>query len=127
MTDAEIDGLDGPELGIACATHIMGWPKEDQSRPDNPIPHYWLIGLIDKPIIHIQRSKLHSLVWQPWEDLNAAWEIVEKVMCTARPYYCNVRFADWFNKADLWACDGPQAARDICRAALKAKFAKGGD
>lgn len=137
MTDAEIDALDGPELGVACATHIMGWPHEgDLSQltfgeiMQDRTPPYTYISLGGWLRVVTSLETDGDNCWHPWEDMNAAWEIVEKVMAFGADWEAggaHETFMHWWDGADLYQYSTKEAARLICQAALKAKFAKGGD
>jgi len=66
MQQTDIDALSDIKLAVAVAHNIMDWDTASRSGADNPMMEVYHDG------------KWHE--WQPWRDMRAAWEIVEKMV-----------------------------------------------
>jgi len=66
MEQLDIDTLSDIDLAVAVAHNVMDWDTASRSDADNPMMQVYHDG------------KWHE--WQPWRDMRAAWEIVEKMV-----------------------------------------------
>lgn len=131
MTENEIDidTLSGVELGIACAVEIMGWPL---------IGLGWSLvafadGDVSYPHVYAPKGSLcvcrapgaYGEPWQPWSDLRAAGEVLDKMR--ADRWQCSMDVyatRSWctFDKEEgqEFRSIADNLPTAICRAALKA-------
>lgn len=115
--DDRLQKLSGRNLDAAVAERVMGW----QRQPDY---NYWMSFPAGESF------KLHALIatWRPFESIEAAMEVVEKVR--ERGYQVSIRSWEgavpWSVKFILYTSreeveeDGDSLPEAICRAALAA-------
>lgn len=114
----------GPELDRMVAEKVMGWEPWQTAAGLK----YWMIDKYVKRSASIQAEEnppWHYPVFLPSTNIAHAWEVVERITMPQpiRPGQTlppNTQFMGWWNRANLWAESGPDAAHRICRAALLA-------
>jgi hypothetical protein len=126
--------LAGLELAVAVAESVMGWPiRHVTDYERNSEPGVWPYLLVRSSpeytelIVHYTRKSNGDRpegwhIWEPWRDMRAAWEVVEKMQALRDEP--NEGYARWVNFANLlrggmlYTLTSEEAGLAILRAAL---------
>jgi len=83
MEQLDIDALSDIELAVAVAVEVMGWHEFSGKAGDYP----WY-EVVPKTYAYDAQLRVYrafgirgnDVYWEPWHDMRAAWEIVEKMV-----------------------------------------------
>lgn len=117
---SEPEKLEGIELGIAVAEHVMGWAVIEQG-PDYRAPKTLPFVVIthNRGNLYLFKAENNSELWEPWHDVSDAWEVL-RVLMTHGSYESCGKFFRCLQNNCLWQMAEAEAATRICRLALKA-------